>query len=286
MRARSVIGLTIMQWLARRLGLERASTFGCWIGRTIGPRTGRHTRVVRNLERALPGLDTTRRTAIADEMWGQFGRTVAESLLLDRIAADPSKVLIANSSVLDAEAGERRGTVFVGLHFGNWEVTVLAAGRAGQQPIGLYKPLADKAADAWLRASRVAHYPGGLLPATRGALLSVARHVRKGGAVCLLGDHRDAAGLDVQFFGAKAPSTALPGMLAVRYGARLFATRVERRAGERFLVHLHPIPIVRTGDEAADIRAATAETQAVFQRWIEADPAQWLWFYKRWSSVD
>lgn len=286
MPAWNVIGLSVMQSVARTLGIERASAFGCWIGRTLGPRTGRHTRVLRNLQRALPKLDAARRAEIADQMWGQFGRTVAESLLLDRIAADSSKVRIANPSVLDSAAGERRGTVFVGLHFGNWEVTVLAAGKAGQQPIGLYKPLADKAADAWLRARRVVHYPGGLLPATRGALLSVARHVRDGGSICLLGDHRDASGLDVEFFGANAPSTALPGLLAVRYGARLIATRVERQAGGHFVVHLHPIPIARTGDEAADIRAATAETQAVFQRWIEAEPAQWLWFYKRWSSLD
>lgn len=285
MGAWSVVGLSLMERLARGLGIERASALGCWIGRTLGPHTGRHKRVMRNLQRALPGLDAERRGEVADRMWGQFGRTVAESLLLDRLAAEPHRVVIANPSVLEG-GGEPRGTVFVGLHYANWEVTVLAAAQAGEQPIGLYKPLADPAADAWLRARRIAHYPGGLLPATRGALLTVARHVRRGGSVCVLADHRDESGVEVEFFGASAPSAALPALLAVRYGARLIAARAERRPEGRFVVHLQPIEIVRTGDEATDIRAATAATQAVFQRWIEADPAQWLWFYKRWSSQD
>lgn len=275
-----------MLGLARSLGIDRASALGCCIGRTLGPRTGRQARVLRNLARALPATTSTERVCIANDMWGQFGRTVAESLLLDRIAADPSRVVLANPSVLDQVAGDRCGTVFVGLHFGNWEVTVLAAAQAGETPIGVYKPLADHAANDWLKARRAAHYPGGLLPATRGTLLSIARHVRNGGSVCLLGDHRDAAGLAVEFFGADAASTALPAMLAVRYGARMIAARVDRQQGNRFVVHLERIELAASGDEASDILAATARLQAVFQRWITADPAQWLWFYKRWSSTE
>ena len=111
----------------------------------------------------------------------------------------------------------------------------------------------------------------------------MARHVRAGGSVCLLGDHRDSAGVDVPFFGIDARSTMLPAMLAVRYHARLIAARVDRTGGTRFSVHLERVPVHPTGSEDADIHTATSDLQAVFQRWIEMRPAEWLWFYNRWG---
>ena len=108
--------------------------------------------------------------------------------------------------------------------------------------------------------------------------------MRAGGSICVSGDHRDSDGLSVPFFGRPAPSVALPAMLAVRYGARVFAVRVDRLPNARFSVMLERIAVPDTGDVAADTLATTVTIQARLEAWIKADPGRWLWFYKRWDE--
>ena len=284
MSSLSHAGLVLTHWLANRMSIEQASRLGSFIGRTLGTNTKRNSRALANLTAALPDTTAAERDTIVRCMWDNFGRTVAESLLIDRIAADPSRVSLANPELLAECGADGRGTVFVGLHFGNWEATIIPALRHGQSPMGVYKPLKDADANAWLLQQRRHLYPGGLLPASSGTLLKIARHVRGGGAICVLADHRDSDGLSVPFFGRPAPSVALPAMLAVRYGARVLAARVDRLPNARFTVALERIAVPSTGDVAADTLATTAAIQARFEAWIRSDPGRWLWFYKRWDA--
>ena len=47
--------------LMRLIGLEAASNFGGWVLRTLGPRTGTHRTVMRNLRIAFPDMDPAER---------------------------------------------------------------------------------------------------------------------------------------------------------------------------------------------------------------------------------
>jgi KDO2-lipid IV(A) lauroyltransferase len=110
--------------------------------------------------------------------------------------------------------------------------------------------------------------------------------VRAGGSICVSADHRDPNGLSVPFFGRPAPSVALPAWLAVRYGARLLAVRVDRLPDARFSVVLERIVVQDTGNVGADVLATTATIQSMLEAWIRIDPGRWRWFYKRWDETD
>lgn len=275
--------LTLARATARWLPIGAVSATGGAVARVLGPRTRRQRRTLENIARAFPELSVERRSAIARESWDNFGRTIAESLIIDRIAADPRRVVLANPEVL-AAGDASKGTIFAGLHFGNWETTAIPGQRHGLDLMGFYKASKDETFNTWLEAVRKPIYKGGLHPAAPATLLKLTKHVRRGGAACVLADHRDKTGVTVSFFGAPAPSAALPALLAVRYGARLMAARVDRLPGARFSVHLETVPVIVTGDEAADIVATSQALQAVFQRWITERPGQWVWFYKRWEG--
>jgi KDO2-lipid IV(A) lauroyltransferase len=260
-----------------------------WTGGLIASAGSRYTRrnkrVMSNLAVAFPDLSEGERAGIARAMWRNYGRTVAESFIIDRIAADPGRIELADEASVRTLLSGTRGAVFVGLHFGNWEVTIVPALRVGQQPVGIFNPLKNPEANSFLLKLRRGLYPGGLLPASRATVLKVARHVRNGGSVCMLADHRDRTGIAVPFFGRPAPSTTLPALLSVSYGSRLFAARVDRLSGARFRVHLEEIAVSRTGDKEADVQRTTAAIQETFETWIRARPASWLWCYKRWDTV-
>ncbi len=275
-------GLQFLHWLHGVLPVDSMSRLGARIALAAGPRTKRHTRAMVNIERAFPELSPEAHGQIARGMWENFGRTVAESFIVDRLAADETRVLCDDADQVRQALKREGGAVFVGLHFGNWELSVTLAARFGERPIGLYKPLKNDRADAYLRKLREGLYPSGLLPATPASVLKVARHVREGGSVCMLADHRERDGFAVPFFGLPAPTLSLPARLSVKFGVPVYAARVDRLDGARFSVHIEKIVSTRSGDRDTDIASTTAAIQAVFERWIRARPDQWMWCYKRW----
>ena len=278
----AIIAIEAVRALTRPMPVAWVSAFGGWIGRKLIAGGKRQRRAMANLRASLPDRNSDALKDITTTMWDSYGRALAETLILDRIAADPDCVELANPEVL--EHGAEAGTVFVGMHFGNWEVNALPALGRFDDLAGLYKPFKNLRFDAWVRRRRAAFYPGGLLEADASALLKAARQVRGGGAVCLLADHRDAGGVDVNFFGRPAPSSAFPAMLGRRFGARIIAARTDRLPGGRFRVVLERVDVTRSDDQDADITETTARLQGVFERWIAEAPGQWLWFYKRWRD--
>lgn len=282
MSAGAVFGIELVRTVTRPLPISWVSALGGLAGRTFLATSRRRRRTAANLAAAFPDLTASERTEIARRMWDSYGRALAETLILDRIAADPDRIELANPEVLESEGD--RGIVFVGMHFGNWEINALPARGRYPDLAGLYKPFKSARFDAWVRRKRAQFYPGGLLEADASALLKAARKVRGGGAVCLLADHRDAGGIDVDFFGRPAPSSAFAAVLGRKFGARVIAARTDRLPGARFRVVLEAIDVPNTDQTDSDIAAATGAVQGVFERWIRQDPGAWLWFYKRWRD--
>lgn len=277
----AIAAIETVRLAARLMPVEVVSNIGAIVGRRLLATTKRQKRVRENLALALPEKSQAEIDGIARRMWESFGRTTVETLVLDRIAADPDRIEIANPEVL---SGPSTGTVFVGMHYGNWECNVLAARGLFPDIAGIYKPFRSARFDAWVRANRAPYYPGGILAGDATALLKAARHIKAGGTVCVLADHSDTTGHVVDFFGQAAPSTAFPAMLGRRFGARIIAARADRLPGTRFRVTLQEVPVSQSGDLDADVIATTQAVQSVFEDWIRVRPASWLWFYKRWAK--
>ncbi len=280
----AVWGLAFLNWLPAIMSIEAISGLGARIALAAGPRTRRHGRAVANIARAFPSMSAEHHNRIALGMWDNFGRTVAEGFIIDKIADDESRLNCEDADKVRAALRRTGGAVFVGLHYGNWEATMIPAARLGEKPMGIYRPLRSRQADDYLRNLRQRLYPSGLLPASSATLLKVARHVRDGGSMCMLADHRDLNGIIVPFFAHPAPSASLPALLSIKYDIPIFAARVDRLAGVRFSVHIEEVAVARTGEKDADIAKATAAIQAVFERWISVKPDQWVWFYNRWQT--
>lgn len=279
----SYAALLVASGFARQLPIEQVSLLGSWLARWLGAGSRRTARAQANLKAAFPQKSEADRQAIVSGMWDNFGRTLVEMLVLDKLADNHQRVVVANPEVLDDVGTDGRGTVFVGFHFGNWEVVSIALARHGINPIGVYKPLKDQDINAWLERQRSRYCPGGLFPVSRSSILRLSKHVRAGGAIGLAGDYRDPGGPSVPFFGRLAASSPLPAQLAIRYGARLIAARVDRLPNAHFSVHLERVTVSDTGNSNADIKATTTSIQDLFEAWIRSDPGKWRWHYKRWD---
>jgi KDO2-lipid IV(A) lauroyltransferase len=283
---RGVIGLV------RLLPLDVAREWSAKTWRLLAPYGRRHQRALDNLAVAFPEKSLEERQAIAMAMWGNLGRVMAETMLLDRILEQPERIEIQNPQLIDRYAHKMGAAIVCSLHMGNWELAMWPLTKAGAKPAAVYRLVDNPYIDLYLRGQRQMLYPGGLFARGRmqGIKLGhdtarmIASYVRQGGRLGFLADRYEAKGLKVPFFGQPAGSNVVPVMLARRAGARLWAGRCIRIGNQsRFKVVVREIKVPWTDNPNADIEAALTELQAQFQEWIADHPEQWMWSNRRWS---
>ncbi len=262
--------------------LDMASFVLGKIWRAVAPFNKRHKRALENLAMAFPDKSADEREAIARDMWENLGRVSAETVQIDRLIGDPDRVVSPTNDLLDSLFGH--GSVVISLHTGNWELCVWPVTRRGHKPAGIYQKIKNPYVDVYVRQLRAALYTGGLYPKSPDVVRKIISDVRKGGQLAILADQRDNNGIMVPFFGADAPSTPLPAMVAVRLDVPLVIGRVIRLNGSRFRVEAHLLDVARTGDRKADTLETTRRIHATFEDWIREYPSQWMWGHRRWKS--
>jgi len=274
------VALLAVNGILSVLGLDLASALMGRLWRWFAPFNPRHARADGHLAAAFPEMSAAERRRILGDMWENLGRTAAETILLPRLLADPSRV------VCDVPAEElekaRGGAVFVSLHTGNWEIVSVPLRDAHLDLKAVYKPLRNALVDTWLADRRRTLYGDGLMPLDRGIAVRLKSLARSGATLAILADLRDTTAMTIDFFGRPALATPFPAMLARRLGRPLFAARSIRRDGAHFHVDGRWLDVPRTSDAEADVAATTAAIHAVFEVWIRENPSQWMWAHRKW----
>ena len=281
--------------LIRTIPMETAVKLSARGWRILAPLVNpkRHRRALDNLAIAFPDKSPQERQRIAMAHWENLGRVMAETMHLDRILADPSRVVIDNFKVFARYRDKLGPIIGVSLHMGNWELAIWPLARAGKKPAAVYRSVNNPYVDAYLRAQRRDLYPGGLfgrgkVEGDHGDDQKTARlitdFVRRGGQLGIVCDLYDRNGIAVPFFGKDARTQAIAGMIARRVGARIWMSRCLRVGTEsRFRIELKELRVPRTANQSEDVRAIMAAMQIQFEAWVREAPEQWMWSNRRWS---
>jgi len=186
---------------------------------------------------------------------------------------------------IQAVVAEKKGVIFITLHFGNWDM-----GAAGLSAYGFpvnvvaetfpYKPL-----NALIQGSR-RHLGMKVTPMERVGP-SVIRALHKGEILALLIDVPEPGGtVSVNFFGAPTEVPIGPARIALRSGARPMPAILLRVKGREEMIR----PVVdfdltfeRSGDEEEDARRLTQSIMSSLERLIRIDPTQWFIFHDMWN---
>jgi Kdo2-lipid IVA lauroyltransferase/acyltransferase len=276
-------------FVLRAMPLDTAAGFSASIWRFVAPKTRRHRRALKNLEKAMPETTQAERETIALGMWDNLGRVMAETILMGRLLKDPSRLEQENPVLSERYRNKLAGAVFVSLHMGNWEVCIEPLTEIDARPAGVYRIVENPYVDRYVRSQRSLLFPGGLF-ATKSSdgfntVMRIAGFVRSGGVLGVLADLVDWKGIPVPFFGHNVYATTAPAWLARHGGATLWvgrAVRIGKQSRFRFTVKELKVP--RTGKPEEDVRALTANIQRQFEEWIREYPSQWMWSNKRWRD--
>ncbi len=268
----------------RALGVEGASDFGGRLLRTLGPLTGTHKTVTRNLRIAFPDMDAGERARLAIDQWEQTGRTFAELAVMDRLTPEGGRIDLVGFERLQTIRDCGRPVVFVSGHLANFEVMAAAILAAGVPCQVTYRAANNPYVDALIRQSRERY--GIKLFAPKGdGTRELMTGMKRGESIALLVDQKYNQGPEVEFFGQ--PVNASPGAarLALKFGTVMQPLSVVRLPGVRFRVTAHePIAVPDTGDKAADVLAGVQAVNRFVEDRVREHPVDWFWVHKRWPA--
>ncbi|HUH11005.1 MAG TPA: lipid A biosynthesis acyltransferase [Brevundimonas sp.] len=266
----------------RALGVEGASGFGGKLLRGLGPLTGTHKTVTRNLRIAFPDMDPAERDRLAVDQWEQTGRTFAELAVMDRLTPESGRIDIVGLERLHAVRDAGKPVVLVSGHLANFEVMAAVIMAAGVPCQVTYRAANNPYVDALIRQSRERY--GIKLFAPKGdGTRELMAGMKRGESIALLVDQKYSQGPEVEFFGQ--PVNASPGAarLALKFGTVMQPLSVTRLPGVRFRVTAHePIAVPDTGDKAADVLAGIQAVNSFVEERVKEHPVDWFWVHKRW----
>jgi KDO2-lipid IV(A) lauroyltransferase len=279
------LGFDLFIGVVRLLGVDAASAFGGWLGRTVGPLSGAHKVATRNLKLAFPDKDEAWRAAMLRAQWDGLGRTFAEFPLMDKILPSTGRVEVVNQERLFQIAADKVPVVFVSGHLSNWEVMPAAIVDSGVVCEMTYRAANNPYVDERIKASRFRYGVRLFAPKGGDGARELLEGMKQGKSVALMNDQKFNTGVEGLFFGHPVRTAPGPSRLAIRFGTVLQPMSVQRIKGARFRAVVHdPIHLPNTGDRTADIEAGVRLVNAFMEERIRERPEEWFWVHRRWPS--
>lgn len=270
----------------RLMGLRRASDFGGWLARTVGPRIPVTRRARRNMAAAFPDMTTEVREKHIHDMWDNLGRTFAEYAFLGEFSANGENPRIDLQGRENARTAiaKGHGGLFVSGHCGNWELMPPCVRDLGLTGTLVYRPPNNPYVDAWIAEQRRLGLPTLAAKGGEGAR-AIIKTLKQGGFLAMLVDQKMNDGIPVPFFGRLAMTPTGAPALALRHNAPIVPAWCERLPGQRFRVTIYPeIPHPNTGDRARDIHELALALNQFLEARIRENPMNWLWLHSRWPK--
>ncbi|HCX14758.1 MAG TPA: lauroyl acyltransferase [Rhodospirillaceae bacterium] len=268
--------------LLSRLPTKTISALGGWLGRTIGPFTNAHNTAMQNLQQALPEADTSIQKRTLTAAWDNFGRTMTEYAVLERLHAAPANIELFGHDQLKGLAEAGKPAILFSAHLANWETIPLAIALQSKPLFIVYRAANNPLADSIVTNIRKSYTAGMAAKGSSGAR-QIMKALNAGQHVIMLVDQKSNTGMKVPFFGRGAYTATAVVRMAARISCPVFPVRTERIDGLKFRITIEK-PFMFSDESEDGIRKGLIEINKRLEAWIEARPGQWLWMHKRWPK--
>ncbi|MEV4613657.1 phosphatidylinositol mannoside acyltransferase [Kitasatospora sp. NPDC049258] len=243
-----------------------------------------------NLARVHPEADQARLRELSRAGMRSYLRYWMESFRLPAwsLARIADAVTVKNIEALNEVMAAGRGAVLALPHMANWDLAGAWIASAGGYP---FTTVAERLKPESLFDRFVAYREGlgmEVLALTGGEVSvigTLARRLRAGGLVCLVGD-RDlsAAGIPVDFFGEPTRMPAGPAALAQQTGAALFPVTLWFD-GPMLRAEIHPeVAVPAEGDRRERTGVMVQALADVWAEGIREHSADWHMLQKLWLA--
>jgi KDO2-lipid IV(A) lauroyltransferase len=241
-----------------------------------------------NLRLAFPEWSKKKRRAAIRGMVRQLGWMGAEFAHFPRCRKENIEhiVLLDGFENFAAAQARGKGVLFLTGHMSAWELAPFAQALFGYPLHFLVRAIDNPRVDDLITRYRCL---SGNSPIEKNqSARAVLKVLAEGGTVGILADHNTllAEGVFVDFFGVPACTTAGLARFALHADASVVPGFLHWDAALRkYRLCFEPaVELVRTGDDATDIRENTQRFTRVVENYVRRYPDQWLWVHRRWKT--
>ncbi|MCG8493269.1 MAG: hypothetical protein MI743_16735, partial [Sneathiellales bacterium] len=214
-------------WLFHLIGRKRASDFGSWLARKVGPRMKVHELARRNMKRALPELSDQQIDRHLVEMWDNLGRNAAEFPFMGQVDVNSTDVELVGNEIVDKVYEEGKPAFFVTAHYGPWELTIVVAKYFKGRANVVYRAANNPFVNDYFQATRF-NEGYSFIPKGRKGARGILKALKNNEIVALLNDQKQNSGLPVPFFGRDAMTAQPLAELACKYDLPIYPMKPER----------------------------------------------------------
>jgi len=240
------------------------------------------------LRLAFPEWNGKQRRAAIRGMVRQLGWMGAEFARFPRYTKENiDRIVLLDGFENFATAQARgKGVLFLTGHMSAWELAPFAQALFGHPLHFLARAIENPRVDELITRYRCL---GGNLPIEKNqSARAVLKVLAAGGTVGILADHNTLLGesVFVDFFGIPASTTAGLARFALHTDAAVVPGFLHwDSALRKYRLCFEPaLELMRTGDDATDIRENTQRFTRVIENYVRRYPDQWLWLHRRWKT--
>lgn len=251
-------------------------------------RPGLRAAAAENFQLAFPEWNKKQRRAAIRGMVRQLGWMGAEFAHFPHYTKNNIErtVLIEGFENFASAQARGKGVLFLTGHMSAWEMAPFAQALYGNPLHFLVRPIDNPLVDALVMKYRCSHgnQPIGKNQSARAVLKVLAAK----GTVGILADQntQPTEGVFVDFFGIPACTTAGIARFALHTDAAVVPGFIHwDGATRKYRLCFEPeVELIRTGDDATDIRENTQRFTRVIENYVRRYPDQWLWVHRRWKT--
>ena len=264
------------------IGFKNSSNLGEKIGKIFGPFTRSKKKIISNLELSRIGKDDLSREKIIDNMWGNYGRILAEYPHLKNFKNGKLKqfVNIEGGHFLENLKVNKKNAVFVSGHFNNFELMAMQIENRGIDLAAIYRPLNNFFLNPIMEYIRINHICKNQIKKGKSGSRELVKMFKEGKSIALMIDQRVSEGTYINFFNRKCYTTTIPAQLFKKYNCEIIPVYIERNEKYHFnLCFKEPLKI----EESQSTESITLQLNQVIEKMVENNPDQWIWSHDRWK---
>ena len=235
-------------------------------------------------------LDENELRHLAKCFYGHVGKTIGENLAMvfsseERIAGQVD--VIGVDHVL-AAADQGNGVLILTGHFGNWELSAVAAMMQFRQYQNRFHVIRKNLGLGLERLVFGRFRKAGLKVIRRNdALTTTLDALEKNDVVIFIMDQHNKVGakaIEVDFFGKEAGTHRSLAMVARQSGAPVIPAVSYRRPDGRHVMKFHrPLEWIAHEKPRQELYLNTLGYNKVLEQFVLDHPDQWLWMHRRWK---
>ena len=264
------------------IGYKAASNLGEKIGILIGPLFRSKKKIEDNLKNSNIGYDDIGREKIIKNMWGNYGRILAEYPFLKNFKNNNLKKYfeIEGFNYLDEIKKNNKKVVFISGHFNNFELMAMFLENSGLDIAAIYRPLNNIFLNGIMEKIRLNHICKKQIKKGKSGTRELLQLFKDGYSIALMIDQRVSEGVKSKLFDRPALTTTIPAQLVKKYNVDVVPVYIERKDNIFFKMSVNK-PIIF--EENKSLEEITDKLNKILEEMILKNPDQWIWSHDRWK---